>query len=184
MDSRVSLSDVMERGLSLFQRNGGTGNQREVYDEQNYRITSIAANPTAVWSLDYSPLQWPRCVNDGIFFPGQSKTKGEQKNHKDFHSTKIRKRMGRERRKKEKKHSWSNVLRESSLPWCQLFLFLFNLIFRPPGFTQDQVSGKAFFSCGICTPILTLYNLAAVSMVKTTWSCPFRKCYFCKSIKQ
>lgn len=38
-----------------------------------------------------------RYVKNGVFFPGQSKAKGRQKNHEDLHSVRIRKRMVRER---------------------------------------------------------------------------------------
>ena len=49
------------------------------------------------------PCNGLRYTNNGIIFPGQSKTKGEQKYHKDHHGIRIRKRMVREGRRNGKR---------------------------------------------------------------------------------
>lgn len=59
----------------------------------------------------------------------------------------------------------THVLGGSSLPQYQLLFFLVNLIFRSLAFTQDQMSGGAFFSCEIFTQVLTPCSFTAVSVV-------------------
>lgn len=74
-------------------------------------------------------------TDDGVIFPGQRQGKGKKR--KSF--------MFSQRRK-----SSSIVLAGSSLPGCQLLLFLVSLIQRSLALVRDQMSDGAFFSCEIC----------------------------------
>ena len=145
--------------------------EKFVTGRKNYRISSIVANPIASCRLDYPPSRWPEICELWHYLFSQSKEKDGQKNQKDLHSIRIWKRMVREGSKKEKKHSWfswSHILGGSSLPRCQVLFFLVELILRSPAIPQDQMSGGAFFSCEYAQGLRPC-NLAAVSVVKSTW---------------
>lgn len=96
---------MTERGLNLFQRNWGTGNW------ENFVLDKTIEKP-ALWQIRQTSGGWimPLCnalryMNSGIVFPGQSKAKGGQKNHKGIHGVKIRERLVREERRNGKKCS-------------------------------------------------------------------------------
>ena len=123
---------------------------------EKFVMDRITGSP-ASWQIQQSFGSWItsscsglRYVNNGIIFPGQSKTKGEQKNHKDLHAVRIRKRMVREGQRNGKKCSWSNNLGESSLPHISYFSS-YSIWFWAPLHAQDQ-SGGGFFSCEITLP--------------------------------
>ena len=73
---------------------------------------------------------------------------GGQKNHIDLHGVKIKKKVVRQRRRKEKKHSSFDILGGSSLLGHWLLLFLVSLISRSPSM-QDQMSDGIFLGCEI-----------------------------------
>lgn len=138
-----------------------------VTGRKSYRITSIKANPTV--SLSSFTVAWDMWT---VNFAGQSKEEDGQKNHKELHDVRIKKRMVRKGRRNGRKRAWSpwsDVLGGSSLPQCWLLLFLVNLILRSLAFTQDQMSDGVFFSCEVCPKVSTPRNLAVVSEVKNTW---------------
>lgn len=117
-----------------------------VTGRKTYRITSILANLTVVWRLNYRPLQWPEICEQWHFLFRPEQRKSRQNNHKDFHGLRIRKRMVREGRRNSKKCSRFDILGRSSVPQHQLLLLLVNLILGSLAFTQDQMSVGGFFS--------------------------------------
>lgn len=117
-----------------------------VTGRKTYRITSILANLTVVWRLNYRPLQWPEICEQWHYLFRPEQRKSRQNNHKDFHGLRIRKRMVREGRRNSKKCSRFDILGRSSVPQRQLLLFLVNLILGSLAFTQDQMSVGGFFS--------------------------------------
>ena len=84
-----------DRAEFIPEKKIGIENQGEICDRQNNRITNIMATPTVVPRLDKSLLT---CSHMCIISPGQSKGKGRQKNHKDIHGIRTRKKTEREER--------------------------------------------------------------------------------------
>lgn len=155
MDLRIRVPDTKERELSFVPEKPRHWKLGKSLWQANYRITGNMANPTVVWRLDNTLCSGRIYVSNGIIFSGQIKAKSGQKSYKDLYSIRIRKIMLRKERKNGKKNSLFNIWGGSYLPWCQLFLFLVNLILRSPASGQDQMSGWTFLSCEICTPRAT-----------------------------
>lgn len=85
-----------DRAEFIPEKKTGIENPGEICDRQNNRITNIMATPTVVPRLDYLPPL--TCSHICITSPGQSKGKGRQKNHKDIHGIRTRKKTEREER--------------------------------------------------------------------------------------
>lgn len=79
-------------------------------------------------------MQWSE-----IYELSMAEQKGEQKNHKDFHDIRIRKKIEREGGMETnvlELTSWEKVV---YLPRYWLYLFLINLILRSPAFIRCQL---------------------------------------------
>lgn len=132
-------------GLRLFQRWRGLGSKGEVCEGKNYRIICVMANPTVIWRLGCPFLPRPEIREQWhhVLKPEQIKRcRRESYGPPDI---RIRKRMLRKGRMNGEKCFWSDILGGSSLCGCQLLFFLVNWILRSPVFSQDQMSGGAFF---------------------------------------